>query len=110
MARTELITLSGEIDMTRVSDLSAAVTLFDASDAADAVVDLTDVTFFGSEGVGLLARLHRIALDRQGSVTLINPNRNVLRVVEICGLLDLVGVERRFAPDLANEDDGSQVA
>jgi anti-sigma B factor antagonist len=82
----ELITLVGEIDMTRSEELSGAFASFCASPSAHALVDLSDVSFFGSEGVGFLARLAQEARSRAGTVTLINPDDAVTRLIEITGL------------------------
>ena len=61
------------------------------------IVDFSDVTFFGSEGCGLIARLHRVARQRGGVVTILNASPAAIRVIEICGLRGLVYEERRFS-------------
>jgi len=90
MADTEIITLAGDIDLEQVVALHAAHAAFQRSSAANVLVDLSDVTFFGSEGCGLIARLHRVAQQRGGTLTLFNASRTTRRVIEICGLRDLV--------------------
>lgn len=94
----ELISFAGDLDITRVEELRSAVDAFRDSPALHAVVDLSDVSFFGSEGVGLIARLGHLARGRQGSVTLINASEAAVRVLSISGLHEVVRQERRFSP------------
>jgi anti-anti-sigma factor len=94
--RNELITLTGDIDLTRLDDLAGAVDQFHHSAAKHAVVDLSGVTFFGSEAAGLVARLCRLAVARGGTVTLVNAGDAAIRVIDICGP-DGVVQERHFA-------------
>jgi len=94
----ELISFTGDLDMTRVDELRSAVDAFRDSTAVHAVVDLSDVSFFGSEGVGLIARLGQVASGRRGTVTLINASDAAVRVIAISGLHDVVRQERRFSP------------
>jgi len=96
MGDTELITLAGDIDLNQVEALRALHAAFQRSTAPNVIVDMSDVTFFGSEGCGLIARLHRVAQQRGGGLTLVNASPAALRVVEICGLRDVIYVERRF--------------
>ena len=90
MAETEMITLTGDIDLDQVDALHAAHAGFQRSSAPNVIVDLSDVTFFGSEGCGLIARLHRVTQQRGGTLTVVNPSPAAMRVIEICGLRDLV--------------------
>jgi anti-anti-sigma factor len=94
----DLITLVGDIDMTRVEDLRSAAEAFRDSTAVHAVVDLSDVTFFGSEAVGFVARLGLLARRQQGTVTLINASDAAVRVIDVCGLRKVVNQERRYSP------------
>ena len=95
MADTLLITLSGEIDLAQVEVLRDAHAVFQRSAVSSAVVDLSDVTFFGSEGCGLLARLHRVTRQRGGTLTVVNPSPTAVQIIEICGLGDVI-YERHF--------------
>ena len=95
MAETLLITLSGEIDLAQVEVLRDAHAAFQRSAASNAVVDLSDVTFFGSEGCGLLARLHRVTRQRGGTLTVVNPSPTAVQIIEIYGFHDVI-YERRF--------------
>ena len=102
MAEAELITLSGDIDMNQADVLNAANAAFQRSTASSVIVDLSEVSFFGSEGCGLIARLHRVAQQRGGTLTLVNASPAVMRAIEICGLRELVHEERHFSATSTN--------
>jgi hypothetical protein len=53
------------------------------------LVDVTDVTFFSSEGLRFLSRTIGVVADGHGRVvTLHNPDQPVWRTVELFGMLD----------------------
>jgi hypothetical protein len=60
--------LHGEIDMDRKPELVALVADYREGAAADAAVDLSDVTFLDSSGVGGLVALVKAARERDGAV------------------------------------------
>jgi anti-sigma B factor antagonist len=86
----ELIALVGEIDMTRAAELRAAVEAYRRSQSDNARVDMSEVTFCGSEGVEFLVGLLEAARTKVGTVTLINANDAVQHLIKICGLGDLI--------------------
>jgi anti-sigma B factor antagonist len=97
MARNcELITLVGEIDMTRAAELRAAVATYQESPSDDAQVDMSRVSFCGSEGVEFLAALLEAARTKAGTVTVINANDAVQRLLKICGLDDSLHQQRHY--------------
>jgi anti-sigma B factor antagonist len=89
-----LITLVGEIDMSRSPELHSASDAFRESRSAHAVVDMSGVSFCGSEGVHLLTRLLTVAQSRGGTVTVTNPSDTVSRLLTICGLDDRIHQHR----------------
>ena len=95
MTEPHSLVLTGEIDVARQRDLDSAIKQYRNSSQPDVVLDLTDVTFFSSEGIALIARLHKIAQSRGGAVTLLNPSDQVVRIVEVCGMNGFVLVENR---------------
>jgi anti-sigma B factor antagonist len=93
----DLITLVGDIDCVRLPELQSAIHRFMDSCSVHAVVDLSEVTFLDSAGVGFFARLSRLAHARGGTVTVINASPTIVRVIEVCGLGDRIRQERRYA-------------
>jgi anti-sigma B factor antagonist len=83
------VSMAGEIDLSRKAELRELLMGFRRSRACTAVVDLSAVTFMDSTAVGTLIMLHQAAMERHGQVVLVQPERIVLRVLQITGLLRL---------------------
>jgi anti-anti-sigma factor len=76
--------VTGEIDLNNVDEFDAALRAL-LSDAPHAVLDLREVTHFGSTAIGALVGAHDLAgeLDVQ---LVIRPSRIVRRVLEVTSL------------------------
>jgi len=79
-------TLAGDYDLGRHEALRDLARAFLHDGAVNAIVDCTDVTFMGSEGMSFFAQLIRITRDRQGTVTLVSPPSHLRKVLEITAL------------------------
>ncbi len=86
----ELVTLVGEIDLTRSAELSSVVQAYVESRSVDAVVDMSEVSFCGSEGIELLGGLLKGARSKAGTVTVIHASDPVQRLIKICRLDDSI--------------------
>jgi anti-sigma B factor antagonist len=75
--------LRGEVDLDRKEELRRLVADYRGADAVDATVDLFDVTFMDSTGVGALVALAKAAQERQGVVTLVGLQPIVRRVLHV---------------------------
>jgi anti-anti-sigma factor len=82
-----VVTLAGEIDMSTVPRLSKIVSEMVAVNAPPRVVlDLADVTFCDSQGLGTLVVLSRKASVAQSCLVLTNVGDFLMRVLDITGL------------------------
>lgn len=90
-----VVTVGGELDLHTSHDLMTAVDeILDRSDVATIIIDLTDVAFLGSAGLGTLAELatRTPAAGKPGArmvpVRLVAPqeNRAVIRPWEVMNL------------------------
>jgi anti-sigma B factor antagonist len=81
-----VITLAGEIDMLTVPRLSKTVNEVLGSPPPRVVLDLADVTFCDSQGLGTLVVLSRKATMAQSCLILTNVGDFLLRVLDITGL------------------------
>lgn len=74
-------------------DFSSRDVLADATGpligSGDFVVDLTDVTFVDSTGIGALVTLSQALEDAGGRLIVQDPSRPVRRILEVSGLSDL---------------------
>jgi anti-anti-sigma factor len=86
-----IVTIGGEIDMSTVAKLSKVVTEilnpeFNSEPPPRVVLDLADVTFCDSQGLGTLVVLSRRATMQQSCVVLANVGPFLQRVLDITGL------------------------
>jgi anti-anti-sigma factor len=87
-----VVSLHGEYDSAHADDLVALLAGAMEYDEVDLIVDLRDVTFLGASTLRVLVRI-RSVLGQQGrSLALRSPSRVTRRMLEICGLSDLVEV------------------
>jgi stage II sporulation protein AA (anti-sigma F factor antagonist) len=89
-----VLRLEGEVDVARRPELAALADAFVASGATSARLLVPDVAFMDSSGLQLIARLHRAARLRGGTVQIVDPAPAVLRIIEVSGLDALVEVHR----------------
>lgn len=85
-----ILTLSGELDIATVPELrEVAYGELDRPECTALVLDLADLTFLDSTGIGcwVQVRTHALAADKQ--VTIRAVPDSVRRVLEISGLLPL---------------------
>jgi anti-anti-sigma factor len=86
----------GDIDDRVVEALTDAIfeLVCDAHDTA--VVDLTRVTYFGSNGIGALITGKAVAHDH-GVDLVVEPSRIVRRVLYLVGLTDFFAIDHAYA-------------
>ena len=81
-----VLTLVGELDVSNVDRLSAAVTEVLATGVGRVVLDLAGLTFCDSRGLGTLIVLSRAAQLQQSFLVLRHPSPSFARTVEITGV------------------------
>jgi anti-sigma B factor antagonist len=97
--------LSGEIDIaTRSANRQAAERFWADAEGPVWLIDLSDVSFMDSTGLGLLAEFYREARRRGVSVTLRLASPALLRLITITGMGSLFEIE---PPIHAGSDEGT---
>jgi anti-sigma B factor antagonist len=82
--------LAGELDeATRAATLDAAEQFWATVQGRVWVVDLTDVGFIDSTGLGLLVEMRSRANDRGAAVIIRNPSPRVVTMLRITGMTQL---------------------
>ena len=81
-----LVKLAGEIDMHRTPEVMQAVDEHMRSKPKRVVVDLSEVDYMDSSGVGTLVHLFRQVNSNGGKLILVKPNERVRSVFEITRL------------------------
>lgn len=83
-----LVTLNGQLDGTGVYSVEVDFIRNCVEGAHNVLVDLSNVSYISSIGIPMLIRTAKMVKQRGGKLALLNPQHNVLDV------LDLVGVSR----------------
>jgi anti-anti-sigma factor len=92
-AERVVIRLTGVLDISTVGRLRESVEPH-LREGADVVVDLADVTFCDSTGLGTIVTLFRAAMGVQATFALRSPRRRVAAVLEMTGVDQVVTVHR----------------
>jgi anti-anti-sigma factor len=81
----------GEIDMSNADSLMSACDELVERSGLKLEVDLEGLTYIDSSGIGALVELLRLLESRGGSMRITNPSGIVERVLDLSGLLPLLG-------------------
>ena len=87
------VTVTGEVDAVTGDRLSAALADAIATSEKGVVVDMQEVTFFGSEGVRAIMGARQLATDSRRTLAVARPSPVVRRLLAILGLEELVTAE-----------------
>ncbi len=103
-----LFKLRGSLDLATAPTVRAALSEATEKGTHDLVVDLTQLEFLDSTGLGVLIGAHRRAAEHGGSLRLVVPEGPILRLLNITGLIavfaayhtmeDAVGERDRLSP------------
>jgi anti-sigma B factor antagonist len=86
-----VVALVGELDMTACFGLEAEIErLLDTREAGRLVLDLTDLVFLDSAGLGALLTIRDRAQDLHVELRLVNPSLPVRRILEATGTAPLL--------------------
>jgi anti-sigma B factor antagonist len=88
-ADTALLRVAGEVDMLTSPDLREAITGQLSSSLRRLIIDLDGVEFLGTSGLAALVETRTQAQANSVELWLVCSNRNVLRPLQIAGLVSL---------------------
>lgn len=81
-----IVSLTGEIDLATQGELRSTLNDLVVAGDVDLVLDLSDVSFIDSTGIGALIGTRRRVHAFQGSLTLVCPDEAILKIFTITGL------------------------
>jgi anti-sigma B factor antagonist len=87
-----LITVSGEVDLATSPDLDVAIIAAIDSGTSSVVIDLTDVSFMDSSGLGVIVRALKRCREAENDLDLVITNERVLKVFGITGLDQVIPI------------------
>jgi anti-sigma B factor antagonist len=88
-ART-VVSLRGEHDLSTTAEVTVALARAIALDDDDLEIDLSGVEFMGAETIGIIIRTRGYLRSRSRELVLRSPSRLARRVVDLCGLAQLI--------------------
>lgn len=88
-----VLRVSGELDIATQADLLSHATPLLTADARAIRLDLAEVSFIDSSGLGALVRLRQQAIAAGRELVLANPPRPVTRILTLTGLDDLFSTD-----------------
>jgi anti-sigma B factor antagonist len=89
---TLVFRLRGSLDLATAPTVRAALNDATDNDSHDIIVDLTQLEFLDSTGLGVLIGAHRRAAEHGGSLRLIVHDGSIARLLNITGLIAVFAV------------------
>jgi anti-anti-sigma factor len=83
------IVLRGEFDMVGKESFVAAIATALAADVTDVAIDMSEVSFIDSSGVGALLEAHRLGL----SIVVHRPSERVRKLLDLVLIGDIIPIE-----------------
>ncbi|BFU47561.1 STAS domain-containing protein [Krasilnikovia sp. MM14-A1004] len=104
--RGDIVVLSvgGELDMATAPQLQDQITDLLERGHARLVFDLAEVSFCDSTGLSVFVRAKNSTDDAGGTVRLAAPQRGVLRILEVSGLVEVLGTYPSIDEAIAAEE------
>lgn len=84
------VRVTGDIDLAITTELRQRLNSVIAAGTGDVDLDLSDVTFLDSSGLAVLLAARQELHDKHHRLTVRNPSKRVLRVLELSGTLDVL--------------------
>lgn len=94
-----LVTIGGEIDVASVSSLRRCFTQCMDEGCTDITLEMSGVSFMDSSGIAALLMLNHELEELDGALTLSNPSRAVMKVLDITALSSLFTITNREETD-----------
>ena len=89
---SRVIRVCGEVDVSNKDELNAAVMSAQSEGVREVEVDLTEVSYIDSSGIGVLVAAAHRASDAGARFFVSNPQRNVARVLTMLGMGEELGL------------------
>ena len=96
-----IVSVAGEVDVYTAAQLRAALDEEVAAQHVQLVVDLDEVTFLDSTGLGVLVGRLKLVRNQSGWLRLVCSNERILRVFRITGLDKVFGIHPSLDEALA---------
>ena len=88
-----VVAATGEVDVSCASELRDAIDAALAGEATSLIIDLAEVPYIDSTGIGVLVGAAHRGADAGKAVRVANPQRNVRRVLDMLGVTGELGID-----------------
>lgn len=88
------VLVEGEVDVSNADELRNAVDAALALDAPEVTVDLSQVPYIDSTGIGVLVGAAHRAADAGKKLVVASPQKNVARVLGLLGVADDLNIKQ----------------
>ena len=88
------VLVEGEVDVSNADELRNAVDAALALDAPEVTVDLSQVRYIDSTGIGVLVGAAHRAADAGKKLVVASPQKNVARVLGLLGVADDLNIRQ----------------
>lgn len=88
-----IVAATGEVDVSCAAELREAVNQAIDAGAAQVTVDLAEVPYIDSTGIGVLVGASHHAAETGSALKVVNPQRNVRRVLDMLGVTAELGID-----------------
>lgn len=86
------VALSGELNTLTVGQIETKFTVLMSGDGQDVIVDMSEVSFITSLGIGMLISASKVVKRRNAKFVVLKPQPLVLNILEASKLMELLGV------------------
>lgn len=86
------VSVAGEVDLATAPELDTVLLAAIVNQPQEIVIDLTDVSFLDSTGLGVIVRALKRTRERGTSLNIIASNERVLKVFAITGLDSVLSI------------------
>ena len=92
-----IVKLKGELDHHTSEEVRKKIDkYFNGSNVSNIIMDLNELTFMDSSGIGLIMGRYRNAVDKRGKLIIACENGTIKRILDMSGLLKIIELYPRL--------------
>ena len=88
-----LIEVKGDLDIYSEDEFRSFIEKEIEGADKDMVIDIKDLDYLDSTGLGLFMKIYKIAKEKDKTVSIINPKENILKLFKTTDLTDVFNME-----------------
>ena len=89
----QLVEIKGDLDIYAEDEFRDFIELELENVDKDLIIDIKDLDYLDSTGLGLFMKIYKLANEKGHSVKVINPKENILKLFKITDLTDVFNME-----------------